>query len=94
MGRDRYIEQFLKNLSYPSNVNLKQYLSIGTFEELNSLLSYIWNRNRVLELINREITIEVFIGGKDKIVNSIDSFNFFSNITTTYLLKNLGHILR
>ena len=94
MDRDRYIEQFLKNLSYPSNVNLKQYLSIGTFEELNSLLSYIWNRNRVLELINREITIEVFIGGKDKIVNSIDSFNFFSNITTTYLLKNLGHILR
>jgi len=94
MDRDRYIEQFLKNVSYPSHIDLKGYLSIGKSCELEALLSYIWDRDRVLELIDRGVTIEVFIGGRDKIIDSSNSFNFFSPITTTYLLKDVGHILR
>jgi pimeloyl-ACP methyl ester carboxylesterase len=92
--KNSYIEQFLKNVSYPSNIDLKEYLSMGTSCELEALLSYIWDRDRVLELIDRGVTIEVFIGGRDKIIDSSNSFNFFSPITTTYLLKDVGHILR
>lgn len=88
-----YVKQFLKNVSYPSNINLDKYVIGGTYAELESLLSYIWDNKKILELISRGVTIEVFIGGEDKIVDSSKSFEFFSSITTTYFFKNLGHLL-
>jgi len=88
-----YIEQFLKNISYPSNIDLDEYVEGGTHAELESLLSYVWDREKILELIARGVTIEVFIGKEDKIVDSAKSFEFFSDITTTYLFKNRGHLL-
>jgi pimeloyl-ACP methyl ester carboxylesterase len=93
LDQKSYTEQFLKNISYPSTINLYNYLDVGKYRELESLLSYTWDRDRILELIDRGVTIEVFIGGDDKIVDSKKSFEFFSNITTTYLLKDKGHLL-
>jgi esterase/lipase len=93
-NQESYTKQFLQNVSYPSNITLNDYLYTGTYDELESLLTYVWDREQILELINRGVTIEVFIGGEDKIVDSSKSFCFFSDITTTYLLKNCGHLLK
>jgi len=89
----KYIDNFLQNVIYPSNINLNDYLNYGEYSELESLLSYVWDRDRVLDLIKRGTTIEVFIGKEDKIVDAQKSFEFFSEITTTYLLKEIGHLL-
>jgi len=94
MDNNHYTKEFLKNVSYPSNIDLEEYLEVGTIDELEALLSYIWDKDKILELIDRGVTIEVFIGEEDKIVDSKKSFEFFSNITTTYLLKNRGHLLK
>ena len=91
--KDAYTQQFLKNISFPSSVNLDEYLKGGMYEELEYLLGYVWDRDKLLELQERGVEIEVFLGGKDKIVNVEDSQKFFSNITTTYFYKELGHIL-
>ncbi|SFV57325.1 hypothetical protein MNB_SV-12-698 [hydrothermal vent metagenome] len=91
--QESYTKQFLKNVSYPSDIKLSDYLDTGSYEELESLLSYIWDREKILELRERGVTIEVFIGGEDKIVDSGKSFEFFSDISTTYLLKDFGHLL-
>ena len=93
LDRGSYIKEFLKNIAYPSDMELFLYLSNGTISELEYLLSYIWSEDRVLELINRGVTIEIFIGGMDKIIDSKIAFDFFSKITTTYLLKYKGHLL-
>ncbi len=93
LDRDSYIKEFLKNIAYPLDIDLSLYLSNGTIEELNHLLSYRWSQDRILEVIKRGVTIEVFIGGMDKIIDSSKAFDFFSKITTTYLLKDKGHIL-
>ena len=92
-NRDSYLKEFLKNIAYPSAIDLTQYLSNGTIDELEDLLLYRWSEERLLELIQRGVTLEVFIGGMDKIIDSEMVFNFFSKITTTYLLKDKGHIL-
>jgi len=88
-----YAEEFLKNVIFPSNINLYDYLDINKYEELETLLSYVWDREKFLELIERGVTIEVFMGEEDKIVNSEKSYEFFSELTTVYLLKNRGHML-
>jgi len=92
LDRDSYIKEFLKNIAYPLDIDLSSYLSNGTISELEYLLSYVWSQDRLLELIKRGVTIEVFIGGMDKIIDSKIAFDFFSKITTTYLLKDKGHI--
>jgi pimeloyl-ACP methyl ester carboxylesterase len=88
-----YIEEFIKNVIYPSNIELEGYLEMGKYKDLEALLLYYWDTQRILEVIDRGVTIEVFIGGKDKIVNPQKSFEFFSKLTTTYLIKDAGHLL-
>ena len=91
--QEAYTQQFLKNVSFPSSLTLDDNVLNGTYEELEHLLSYVWDRDKILELQQRGVEIEVFLGGRDKIVNIKDSLIFFSDITTTYLFKELGHIL-
>ena len=88
-----YIEQFVKNVTYPSSINLNSYLDIGSYEELESLLLYSWDRDKILELKDRGVEIEIFLGEKDKIVDTKESFEFFSELTTTYFIKGVGHLL-
>lgn len=92
-NQESYREQFLKNVASPSNVTLMDNLTDGIYEELEELLTYVWDREKILELKKRGVIIEVFLGGEDKIVSSKDSFDFFSEITTTYFFKNYGHLL-
>lgn len=88
-----YTKQFLENVAYPSHTNLSEYLVEGTITELEDLLSYVWDKEKILELLKRGITIEVFMGEADKIVDAQQSFEFFSELTTVYLLKEKGHLL-
>lgn len=89
-----YTEQFLKNVAYPSKIDLKSHLTNGSYNELEFLLTYVWDREKIIALQERGVTIEVFIGGQDKIVDAQKSFAFFSEVTTTYFFKELGHLLQ
>jgi esterase/lipase len=89
-----YTEEFLKNVVFPSDINLYDNIDTNKYEELEELLSYVWDKEKFLELIARGITIEVYMGAKDKIVNAEKSHEFFSALTTVYLFKNRGHLLK
>lgn len=92
-NKEVYVSQFLKNVSYPSTLDISPYLAIGTVEELESLLSYEWQREKIDRLLKRGVTIEVFLGQKDKIVQCDQAQTFFTH-TTNYILKDAGHLLR
>ena len=92
-GQKDYIENFLRNVTYPSNFDLSDYLHLGTKKELNTLLSYQWDRNKIEEILNRGTIIEVFLGDKDKIIDFNEAKLFFTQ-TTTYTIKNVGHLLK
>ena len=92
-GEKSYVKQFLKNVTHPSNFNLSAHLKVGTKEELKSLLTYKWDKDKIQTVLNKGTSIEVFLGGKDKIINSHETVKFFSS-STVYLLKNSGHLLK
>jgi surfactin synthase thioesterase subunit len=92
--KEAYIKQFLSNVTAPYKEDILEYVKPGNKEELTSLLSYEWDRLKIKELQNRGITIEVFLGADDKIINIEKTLAFFSDITTTYLIKDVGHLLR
>ncbi len=89
-----YVKQFLTNVTSPSNKQLSPYLDIGTKNELEALLTYIWNEEKIEKLIQRGIDIEVFLGEKDKIIDTQSASEFFSKYTTVYYIKDVGHLLR
>jgi pimeloyl-ACP methyl ester carboxylesterase len=90
--KDAYIAQFLKNVSYPSTFDLSTYLNIGSVKDLEALLTYTWETEKIESLLARGITIEVIMGTEDKIVNTLEAQKFFSK-TTNYILKDTGHSL-
>lgn len=89
-----YTEQFLKNVAYPSSVKLDDYFKDGTIEELEKLLTYVWDKEKVLELLKRGVIVEAFIGGEDKIIDTEKSFEFFEKLVPTYFTKEVGHLLQ
>jgi len=89
-----YVKTFLRNVIFPSKVKLTPYLNIGTKEELKELVYYVWDKEKLQKLIDKGITIEVFLGDRDKIINYKEALSFFKSVgCTIYILKNYGHIL-
>ncbi len=88
-----YCDNFLKNVSYPTNLNMNDYFKIGLIEQLEELLNYKWDEEKLQSLINRGVKIEVYLGELDKIIDSNSAKDFFKNYSTVYYLKEKGHIL-
>ncbi|PHS39612.1 MAG: hypothetical protein COB07_06070 [Sulfurovum sp.] len=92
-GKEAYVKQFLSNAAYPSSTDLSDYLSLGTKEELEALLTYTWDKEKIKEILDRGTTIEVFLGKVDKIIDAQVAFDFFAPLTATYFIKDAGHLL-
>ncbi|RXK04646.1 hypothetical protein CRV07_10330 [Halarcobacter ebronensis] len=88
-----YMETFLKNIAYPSNMKMYNYLKAGTYEELDELLNYTWDKEKLEMLLQRGIKIEVYLGAKDKIIDANSAKEFFKEFATVYYIKDKGHIL-
>ena len=93
-GQEAYVKQFLENVAFPSKVDLSRHLQVGTKEDLESLLGYQWDEKKIEEVRQRGITIEVFLGEDDKIIDAKKAFDLFAPLTTTYFLKSAGHLLK
>ncbi len=92
-NQEAYLKQFFRNIKGKCNIDIYKYYNKGSLFELETLLYYEWKKEKILELINRGIEIEVILGGKDNIINLEGAINFFTNITTTYLVKKANHLL-
>ncbi len=92
-NRDSYQMQFLKNIAYPADRDLNRYLKNDSIVSLEKLLYFRWDANRLKELKDRGINIEVYLGGKDRIMDTKKAYDFFKKFATIYLIKNGGHIL-
>jgi len=92
--KESYIRQFLANVAYPTKADLSDCLQPGTSNELEALLTYRWDEKKIDEMLSRGTQIEVYLGGCDRIIKSDKAFEFFSALTVTYLIKDVGHLLQ
>jgi hypothetical protein len=93
-GKDAYVDQFLLNVAFPVRIDLKEYLKIGSKEELEALLTYRWNEDKIKEVQSKGTVIEIFLGEKDKIIDTQATLDFFAPLVTSYYIKDVGHLLR
>lgn len=85
----KYIHHFLTLCENPH----KQYTKEGKLQELEELLFFQWDQEELDFLQRSGVHINVFIGGRDRILNSEHVMEFFSPFCVTYLYKNLNHRL-
>jgi hypothetical protein len=88
-----YCDNFLQNIATGSNKESKNYFNMGTYEQLDELLNYIWDEQKLENLVNRGVNIEVYLGVEDKIIDSSKAKEFFTKYATVYYIKDAGHIL-
>lgn len=90
-----YLSGFLKNAAYPAeDSELSSFLKMGTLKELEELLEYEWPEEKLRSVASRGVKIEIYLGGKDKIIDAMEAHNFFKNFGQSYLFKPYGHMLK
>lgn len=88
-----YVQTFLNNVIYPSNKDISKYFKLGTDQELEELLTYVWNEEKLQKLVDKGVKIEVYLGADDKIIDSLKVKEFFQKFATIYYIKEKGHLL-
>jgi len=88
-----YVQTFLNNVIYPSNKDILKYFKLGTAQELEELLTYVWNEEKLQKLVDKGVKIEVYLGADDKIIDSLKVKKFFQKFATIYYIKEKGHLL-
>ena len=92
-NQDRYIQNFLNQVKFPCDIDIKKYFKKSSSIELEELLNYKWNTKKIQALKDKSIDIEVFVGAEDKIINPNAVLDFFTPYATIYFIKNTGHLL-
>ncbi len=91
-NKQQYCDSFLDNCGFDEKKSAK-YFSEGTYAELEELLNYTWNREKLQQIVDRNIKIEIYLGSDDKIIDSEKTLEFFKKFADIYYIKNRGHIL-
>jgi len=92
--KNTYINNFLKNVIYPADFDIKKYLANANYEDLQKLLYYKWDLDKLKYLKENGVIIEIYLGELDKIIDSFEALKFFKDIAEVYFIKNVGHILK
>lgn len=88
-----YCHNFLSNVIFPLQIDISKYFQLGTAEQLEELLNYNWSEEKLQKIILKGTKIEVYLGEKDKIIDSLKAKDFFKNFGTVYYIKEKGHLL-
>ncbi|KHG33442.1 pimelyl-ACP methyl ester esterase BioV [Sulfurospirillum sp. MES] len=89
-----YTRHFRQNTVYPSAFDVTPYLHQGSLEELNELLNYVWDEAKLHMLVDKGVTIEVYTGECDAVVDSLTCKDFFVPFASVYYVKRVGHLLK
>lgn len=89
---ETYCDNFLKNCGF-DEVDKGKYFQMGTFEELQELLYYKWDEEKMERLKAKNITIEIYLGECDKIIDSKEALEFFRKFGDVYFIKGVNHNL-
>ncbi len=88
----QYADNFLKNCGFSDEV-AKKYFTLHSYEDLNNLLNYVWDKEKLDALIKKGTRIEVYLGDDDKIIDPNVAKDFFKKYAEVYYIKEKGHIL-
>ena len=92
--RENYIQQFLQLCFKPYNIDSRVKNKVATKEELSELLYHTWSESDLTALKSKGVVIEVYLGGRDAIVDADAAKEFFLPFGTVTYIKDANHFLQ
>ena len=89
----RYLQEFMALCFAPYEVEVVQHATTSK-EELEELLYFQWNMQDLEKIEHAGVVIEVYLGGKDQIIDAKSAKEFFQNVATVTYIKNANHFLQ
>ncbi len=90
---EAYLEKFTENCFLPYAAEDVTYAK-HTAAELEELLTYEWSKKELQTLVDRGTSIEVYLGGQDKISDVGPAYAFFKHFAAVTLVKKANHFLQ
>lgn len=87
-----YLSKFIAGCFAPhaiKDISLKE----SNIKELTELLYYKWNLDTLVELKNKGVVIEVYLGDQDQIIDTQGANNLFIEVATVITIKDANHFL-
>ena len=88
-----YLKQFISSCFEPYEKKIVEHTD-SIIDELRELLEYEWNLDDFKELIERRVTIEVYLGSNDKIIDVKAAKELFLHVSTVTYIKDANHFLQ
>ena len=92
-NQDAYMQQFIDACFAPYNKKIVEHKET-TIEELQELLEYVWDIDTLKFIEEKGVKIEVYLGGKDAIIDSLMAREFFVTCATVTYIKEANHFLQ
>jgi len=91
--RKKYMQNFIESCFAPYEKKELEFQKT-TKEELAELLGYEWSLSELVELQNKGVIIEVYLGEKDAIIDVEAARTFFLDVATVTYIKEANHFLQ
>jgi len=92
-NKDKYLNEFTKACFAPYEIIDLEH-SDTSLDELEELLNYRWNQSRLENISDKGVDIEVYIGGRDIVIDVQKAREFFLNVATVTYIKDANHFLQ
>ena len=90
---ENYRQRFVHGCFAPCEVQPLD-LKMGTVDELQELLDFIWDDLLLEKIVEKGIRIEVYLGMKDHIIDAAAAHAFFLKFATVISLPKANHFLQ
>jgi len=88
-----YLNTFINSCFFPhAKMDVKRV--DGSLDELEELLYYEWSILELIDICNKGVKIEVYLGAEDKIIDAQSVKEFFKEVATLTYIKNANHFLQ
>ncbi len=91
-NKDLYLKCFYKNIGFNNISN--EFIGDASLFDLDNLLNFTFKSDDLIAIKKMGIKILIFLGGKDKIINTISAMDFFKDFGIVYFIKEANHLLR
>jgi hypothetical protein len=87
-----YLKQFMKGCFFPYEEKIVENIDTD-ISELKELLEYEWSMDKLKEISQSGVKIEVYLGSKDAIIDVLRAKEFFLEVATVTYIKEANHFL-
>lgn len=88
-----YMKQFISGCFHPYESKIVQHVKTDS-SELKELLEYEWSLEMLKKIEGHGVKIEVYLGGRDAIIDVESAREFFLEVATVSYIKEANHFLQ